>query len=161
MNDEFWQNWLTKRGRGPEPRQRYDLPDEAATVALAQLLAPQLQPGDVVALDGDLGVGKTAFTSALALALGLPDEVASPTFIMIMEHEDPAARLNLYHFDVYRLTDEADFIAAGLDEYFDRGGVCVIEWPERIAGLLPKHTKLLRFCRLNFESEARRVDLFD
>ena len=161
MNDEFWQNWLRQRGRGIEPQQGFDLPDETATAALARFLAPQLQPGDVLALDGDLGVGKTAFTSALALALGLPDEVASPTFIMIMEHEDPLARLNLYHFDVYRLTGEADFLAGGLDEYFDRGGVCVVEWPERIAGLLPRHTKLLRFQRVSLESEERRVELFD
>ncbi len=160
MNTDFWKNWLTHHGRTIEADSVYQLPDLEATAAFARLIAAQLEAGDVLALDGDLGVGKTAFTSALALALGLPDEVASPTFIMVMEHEDPQGRLNLYHFDVYRLADEDEFLASGLEEYFDRGGVCVIEWPERIAGLLPQNTKLLRFYRESLDSEERRVELF-
>lgn len=160
MNDDFWKSWLVQRGRTSTPQASYTVEDLAALEDLALLLAKDLQPGAVLALSGDLGVGKTAFTAALARALGLPDEVASPTFILVMEHESPEARLNLYHFDAYRLNDEDDFLASGLDEYFERGGVCVLEWPERIALILPPDTRLLRFSRLSPESEARRIDIY-
>lgn len=156
---DFWNNWLQKRGYSPKPRSRHRLPDLAATVGLARKLSEKLKPGDILALAGDLGVGKTAFTAALADALGLPDEVASPTFILVMEHESDTAELSLYHFDVYRLEDEEDFLASGLDEYFERGGVCVIEWPERIASILPKNTTLIRLMKPDSDSDERIAEI--
>ncbi len=157
---DFWNNWLQERGYSSTPQSRHRLPDLKATAELARKLADQLKPGDVLALDGDLGVGKTAFTAALAEALNLPDEVASPTFILVMEHESDMAKLNLYHFDVYRLEDEEDFLASGLDEYFERGGVCVMEWPERIAGLLPKNTLLIRLTKPDMDSDERVAEIY-
>ena len=87
---------------------------------------------------GDLGAGKTCFTGGLAEGMGSDDYVSSPTFTIVNEYE--SGRLPLFHFDTYRLQDEEDFLASGLDEYFYRGGVSVIEWSDIIKGLLPDNT---------------------
>lgn len=111
------------------------------TTALGLCFAAVLQPGDVIALDGDLGAGKTCFVTGLASAFGLGNEVSSPTFTILSEHPLPNGPATaLYHFDVYRLGSATDFTAIGLDEYFDAGGYCLIEWAERIALCLPKRT---------------------
>ena len=100
-----------------------------------------LKCGDVIALSGDLGAGKTVITRGITEGLGLVSEdVCSPTFTIVNEYTEPADKVPVFHFDTYRLSGEDDFIAAGLDEYFYRGGVCVIEWSSVIAGLLPKET---------------------
>jgi len=104
------------------------------TAYLAQRLASLLEPGSVLGLDGDLGAGKTAFSQALARALGVRDLVNSPTFTIIKEYE--GAQLPFYHMDVYRLSlEEADEL--GLDDYFYGGGVTLIEWASLIEDILP------------------------
>ena len=111
------------------------------TIALGRRLGSLLKPGEVVALDGDLGAGKTVITRGITEGLGLiSEDVCSPTFTIVNEYTDPSDKVPVFHFDTYRLSGEDDFIAAGLDEYFYRGGVCVIEWSSVIAGLLPKET---------------------
>ena len=113
-----------------------DLPDEAATAALAQRLGPFLRPGDLVALRGDLGAGKTAFARALIRALTCdPDrEVPSPTFTLIQSYE--TARGNLYHLDLYRIGSPDELDEIGWDEALV-DGIVLVEWPDRAGNLLP------------------------
>ncbi len=107
------------------------------TAELGRRLGKRLKAGDVVALDGDLGAGKTAMTGGIARGMGIKGRISSPTFTIVNEYP---GELTLYHFDTYRLADEEDFIAGGLDEYLGMGGVCVIEWSNIIDGLLPDDT---------------------
>lgn len=93
-----------------------------------------LRPGDVVALFGDLGAGKTVLTKGIAEGLGVAAEVHSPTFTLIHEHPGPTP---LYHVDLYRLADESEAEALGIDEYIYGDGVTVIEWADRMRPLLP------------------------
>ncbi len=112
-----------------------DAPDLAATTALGRRLAGLLFPGAVVALIGSLGAGKTHFVRAVVEGLGGGGwRVSSPTFALIHEYE---ARLPVYHFDAYRLPNEAAFAELGVGEYFDGAGVCLMEWADRIEGVLP------------------------
>lgn len=105
------------------------------THQLAYRMARILHRGDVLALEGDLGAGKTTFTQGLARELGVEEHVNSPTFTLIKEY---SGRMPLYHMDLYRLRDEAEAWELGLDEYFHGDGVCVVEWPDRIGAALPE-----------------------
>ena len=100
--------------------------------------AKSLCSGDVIALTGDLGAGKTCLTRGIADGLGSTSHVSSPTFTIVNEYD--GGRLMLFHFDTYRLSGPDDFMMSGLDEYFYRGGVCVIEWSDIIEELLPEGT---------------------
>lgn len=114
------------------------------TEQLGMKLGKLLKPGEVIALDGDLGAGKTQFTRGIAMGLGLDyQEVCSPTFTIVNEYVDPADKIPLFHFDTYRLGGVDDFLASGLDEYFYRDGVCVIEWSSIIEEILPENTILV------------------
>jgi len=113
------------------------------TIAHGRAHAAALRRGDILALCGDLGAGKTHFVKGLAAALGATASVTSPTFTLI--HEYLGGRLPLYHFDFYRLEDEDEALKIGLDEYLNGDGVCVIEWGDKFPGLLPAHTQWLRF----------------
>ena len=124
----------------------------AETIALARTLAATLRRGDVLALSGDLGAGKTHFVKGLAASLGTAASVTSPTFTLI--HEYPGGRLPLYHFDFYRLDDADEALRIGLDEYLDGDGICVIEWAEKFPTLLPPHTRWLRFT---YREDGARV----
>ena len=104
------------------------------TYHIAFTFAKCLKPGDVVTLNGDLGVGKTAFTQGLAKGLGVEEIVNSPTFTIVNQYE---GRLPIYHFDVYRIEDSDEMFEIGYDEMIDGDGVSVIEWAERIEDLLP------------------------
>ncbi len=115
---------------------------EEETKKLGADLAGILGGGDVVALDGDLGAGKTVFTKGFCEAMEVKCRVVSPTFNIVNEYND--GRLPVYHFDTYRLEGPDDFEAAGLDEYFDYGGICIIEWSSVIEELLPKNTVHLK-----------------
>jgi tRNA threonylcarbamoyladenosine biosynthesis protein TsaE len=109
--------------------------DLDATAALGRRLAELLSPGAVVALIGPLGAGKTHFVRAVVEGLGGEGRrVSSPTFALIHEY---AARLPVYHFDTYRLPDETAFADLGVSEYFDGDGVCLVEWADRVEGVLP------------------------
>lgn len=104
------------------------------TCRVADALAARLRPGGLIALEGDLGAGKTTFSQGFARALGVTDIVSSPTFTIIKEYE--GAVCPFYHMDAYRLSlEEADEL--GLEEYFYGNGITVVEWASRIAELLP------------------------
>ncbi|MCE5313922.1 MAG: tRNA (adenosine(37)-N6)-threonylcarbamoyltransferase complex ATPase subunit type 1 TsaE [Armatimonadota bacterium] len=106
------------------------------TMALGRKLGSKLQPGDVLALFGDLGAGKTTLTKGIALGLGLADDIHSPTFTLIHEHPGPTP---LYHVDLYRLESETEVDFLGIDEYIYGDGVTIIEWADRMKSLLPTH----------------------
>ncbi len=110
---------------------------EAETRALAARLGNELSPGSVIAMHGQLGAGKTCFVTGLARALGVTQPVTSPTFTVINEY---AARLPLYHMDLYRIGDPDELWALGFDDYLSPDGITVIEWPERAGDLLPPQT---------------------
>ena len=105
------------------------------TEEIAKRLAAVTKPGAVIALDGDLGCGKTAFTKGFAKALGVKEPVVSPTFTIFQVYEDGA--LPLYHFDVYRIEDPEEMYELGYEEYFYSKGVTVVEWADMIKELIP------------------------
>jgi tRNA threonylcarbamoyladenosine biosynthesis protein TsaE len=117
-------------------RQSIPLPNLTATQALGRWLGQRLFAGAVVALVGPLGAGKTHLARAIAVGLGVTDErlVTSPTFVLLQEYQ---GRLPVYHFDVYRLGSERAFVDLGTDEYLEGEGVCLIEWADRVARVLP------------------------
>jgi tRNA threonylcarbamoyladenosine biosynthesis protein TsaE len=106
----------------------------AETEQAGEALANALTAGTVLALQGDLGAGKTAFTRGLARGLGYPGAVTSPTFTIVNEYE--GGRLPLFHFDLYRLGSADELWDIGWEDYMDRGGVCAVEWSERVGDLL-------------------------
>ena len=101
------------------------------TEALGQKIAAQLQPGTVIAFQGDLGAGKTAFTRGLARGLGAADRVTSPTYTIVNEYL--GGRMPLFHFDMYRLGSSEELFDIGWDDYLERGGVCAVEWSENVS----------------------------
>ena len=109
---------------------------ERAPVEFAKKYAASLSAGDVVLLQGDLGAGKTVFCKGLALGLGIKDEIVSPTYAYMNDYSG-----KLYHYDCYRLSSGAEAEKLGLTDYFGGKGVCVIEWAENIADVLPKGCK--------------------
>lgn len=106
----------------------------AETQALGERLGRVLVAGDVVALTGDLGAGKTSFVQGLARGLGVRGRVASPSFTIVNEHE---GRLPLFHVDFYRLESARELDHIGFEDYFARGGVVVVEWADRFPEALP------------------------
>ena len=108
---------------------------EAETRALGLTLAEAAEPGDIVALIGDLGTGKTALTKYIAEGLGVKEEVISPTFTIVREYR--SGRLPLYHFDVYRLSDGMEILDTGAEDYLEDSGLSVIEWADIVADVLP------------------------
>ena len=126
---------------------------EAETEAAGARLAAVLTPGSVVAYEGGLGMGKTAFTRGLAAGLGYPGRVTSPTFTLVNEYE--GGRLPLFHFDMYRLGSADDLFDIGWEDYLSRGGVCAVEWSENVADALPEDTIRVRIDRLG--DRERRI----
>lgn len=107
------------------------------TVALGQYLGARLARGTTVCLDGDLGAGKTALTTGLAMGVGCRGPVSSPTFTLLIEHEPGDNGIPLDHFDVYRLAGGEAFLELGFDEYLNGDSICVIEWSSRVQSVLP------------------------
>ncbi len=107
------------------------------TRALAERLTEQLKPGDVLALHGDLGAGKTCFIQGLAQGLAVNQPVSSPTYTLVNEY---SGVLPLYHIDLYRLRNADEALDMGLDEYLDGAGITAIEWAERAEAALPART---------------------
>lgn len=112
------------------------------TFEFAKKIGQNLKRGDVLCLDGDLGVGKTVFTKGVAAGLGIKDDVSSPTFTLIQEYY--GGRLPLYHFDVYRIDGLWDMDDLGYEEYFYGEGVCLVEWGSMIKELFPENTIYVR-----------------
>lgn len=112
----------------------YRTASEAETEALGEALGRTLSPGAVVAFTGDLGAGKTAFTRGLARGLDIRERVTSPTFTIVNEYE--GGRLPLFHFDMYRLGSSDELFDIGWEDYLRRGGVCAVEWSEKVADAL-------------------------
>ena len=114
----------------------------AETFGHGRALAATLRAGDVLALDGELGAGKTHFVKGIAAGLGCDGDVTSPTFTLV--HEYTGGRLPLFHFDFYRLGSEDETLRIGLDDYLGAGGVLVIEWAGKFPALLPVSTRWFR-----------------
>ncbi|MBN8204125.1 tRNA (adenosine(37)-N6)-threonylcarbamoyltransferase complex ATPase subunit type 1 TsaE [Cytobacillus oceanisediminis] len=122
------------------------------TMAFSERLGSLLQPGDVLALEGDLGAGKTTFTKGLAKGLNITRNVNSPTFTIIKEYQ---GRLPLYHMDVYRVEDS--FEDLGFDEYFEGNGVTVVEWAHLVKEQLPE--ELLTIYLYLDDNDSRKLVL--
>lgn len=120
------------------------------TLAFGREMAARLSPNAILALSGDLGAGKTTFVQGLAQGLGIHDPIQSPTFVLLNVYD------GLYHFDLYRLKKSTDFTSLGFEEYFQKGGICAIEWPERIQPLLPTETIHIHF---SYEKEGRIAEV--
>ena len=137
-------------------RLKKDFTSEAALQAFAASLGPQLQAGDVLLLDGDLGASKTSFTKGLAKGLGITDYVKSPTFTIIREYRH--GRLPLYHMDLYRLED-GGAEDLGLEEYFEGDGVSVVEWPDFLGLSEPETDLLIHFQKDDNSDTTRHLEL--
>ena len=111
------------------------LPDAASTEAAGARLAPTLRGGMVIAISGELGAGKTTLVRGCLRALGWNGPVKSPTYMLVEQY--PLSSLYFFHFDFYRFADPCEWETAGLADCFRDDSVCVVEWPERVAGLLP------------------------
>ena len=107
-----------------------------ATEAFAAEYAKTLSPGDTVLLEGEMGAGKTVFAKGLAKGLGIEEEATSPTYAYMNDYDG-----RLFHYDCYRIESPEQAEALGLADYFDMGGICLVEWPQNIAPLLPKDAK--------------------
>jgi len=128
------------------------LADEQATRDLGARLGAAARAGDVIALHGELGAGKTTLVHGLAAALAIEGPVPSPTFVLVREYE---GRVRLWHVDAYRLTDSDEALAIGLEECLPGDGVTCVEWAERIADLMPPGTLDVRLANLGEGREAR------
>ena len=125
---------------------------EEETKQIAMKIASKLNIGNILVLTGDLGSGKTKFTEGILEYFGFKDEISSPTFTIVNEHISD--KINVYHFDVYRLEDSDEFLAIGGDEYFEKG-ISIIEWGEIIDDVLPRDAIKIEFSR-DLENDNER-----
>jgi tRNA threonylcarbamoyladenosine biosynthesis protein TsaE len=136
----------------------FALPDEAATRALGAMLADclpkALRPAAVIYLEGDLGAGKTTLVGGLLRKVGAGETAKSPTYTLVEPHV--VSGLNLYHFDFYRFNLPEEFLDAGLGEYFDDQGLCLVEWPDRAQPYLPAADLRIR---LELDGAGRRASI--
>ena len=130
---------------------RYETRCAQETFALGEKLGKTARPGQVYALSGGLGVGKTVFTQGLAAGLGIQGPVCSPTFTILQVYEE--GRLPFYHFDVYRIGDVAEMDEIGYEDCFYGQGVCLVEWADLIREILPAQT-----IRVEIEKNLERED---
>jgi len=119
-------------------RQVYESFSEKDTLQLGSRLGKFCKAGDVILLNGDLGVGKTVFSKGIGGGLGIEEPISSPTFTILQVYEE--GRIPLYHFDVYRIADIEEMEEIGYEDYFYGKGVCLIEWAEQIQEILPDKT---------------------
>ena len=123
---------------------------EESTREFAEKYAATLKPYDVVILDGEMGAGKTAFVKGLAKGLGIKEEVTSPTYAYMNDYDG-----RLFHYDCYRIESAEQAERMGLADYFDMGRICVIEWAQNIAPLLPENCKRVTIKKLG--GNAREI----
>ncbi len=126
------------------------------TEKIGALFADSLKGGEVVAFIGGLGMGKTCFTRGLAKGLGFDGDVTSPTFALINEYL--GGRLNLYHFDMYRIESWEDLYSSGFFEYIEENGIVAVEWSENIENALPENTVFVEIKAL--EDEKREITIY-
>ena len=134
----------------------YESFSEEMTFEIGKKLGEKADKGEIICLEGDLGVGKTVFTKGFAEGLDIEDNIDSPTFTIVQEYLE--GRIPLYHFDVYRIGDISEMDEIGYEDYFFGEGVCLIEWASRIEELLPEsavHIKIEKDLAKGFE--YRRV----
>ncbi len=122
---------------------------EEETMAWAREYAASLEAGDTVLLEGEMGAGKTCLAKGLIAGMGVSEEVTSPTYAYVNEYRDGS----IFHFDCYRIESEAQALSLGLSDYFERGGICIVEWGANIAGLLPLHCKTIRISGTGADRE--------
>ena len=115
--------------------------DEYETIELAQNFESEKFENMIICLDGELGSGKTVFTKGIANALGIEESITSPTFTIIKEYD--SGEMPLYHMDVYRLDGNTDGV--GIEEYFNKGGIVIIEWAKTIKDILPEERLEIKF----------------
>ena len=127
----------------------------AQTEAVGQALGKTLTPGAVIAYEGDLGAGKTAFTRGLARGLGASETVTSPTYTIVNEYL--SGRLPLFHFDMYRLGSADELWDIGWEDYLERGGVCAVEWSENVAEAM-EHMIRVRIEKTGEESRKITIE---
>ena len=130
------------------------MPDASATARLGAALAVGVEPGRVLYLTGDLGAGKTTLVRGLLRAVGVTGPVKSPTYTWVEPYT--TSRLDLYHFDFYRVTDRTEWLSSGLREYFRPDAFCIVEWPEKVGSLLPSPDVTVA---LSYDGEARRASV--
>ena len=128
------------------------------TYELGKKMGEEAVPGQIICLNGDLGVGKTVFTQGFAAGLGIEGPVNSPTFTIVQQYEE--GRLPLYHFDVYRIGDISEMDEIGYEDCFFGDGVCLIEWSGLIEEILPEHvTKVAIEKNLEHGFDYRRISV--
>lgn len=127
-------------------------PEETEQIGYA--LAQKLLPGTVIAYEGDLGAGKTAFTRGLAKGLGCSEQVTSPTYTIVNEYL--SGKMPLFHFDMYRLTCADDLFDIGWEDYLERGGICAVEWSENVAEALENPVRIA-ICKTGESSRTITV----
>lgn len=128
--------------------------NEQDTIHFAKDFAKKLKKGDIIVLSGELGSGKTKFVQGVLEYFGLAEEISSPTFTIVNVYTKDA--VNIYHFDVYRLSDIDEFYAMGGEEYFENG-ICLIEWGEMIEEILPEHYTKIVFRKSEDNIEYREL----
>ena len=130
--------------------------NENETKAFATKLASILKKGDVIVLSGELGSGKTKFVEGILSYYGLQDEISSPTFTIVNEYHNNL--IDIYHFDLYRLSDIYEFENIGGEEYFSKG-ICIFEWGELIEDILPNDYIKITFKRIGNEDNLRKLKI--
>ena len=125
------------------------------TVRIGEELAGELKGGEVIAFRGDLGSGKTCFTSGIAKGLGFEGDVTSPTFALINEYF--GGRLPVFHFDMYRISTWDELYSSGFFEYIEQNGVVVAEWSENIENALPDNTIYVEFTKTGDDKRTIRI----
>ena len=124
------------------------------TESVGEALGKVLQPGSILAYEGDLGAGKTAFTRGLAKGLGCTEIVTSPTYTIVNEYL--GGRIPLFHFDMYRLASSDDLWDIGWEDYLERGGVCAVEWSENVADAMED---AITVCIQKLGEESRKITI--
>ena len=125
---------------------------------IAESIAKKSKPGDIFCLNGNLGNGKTFFVSAFAKALGVSENISSPTFTILNEYH--GEKINLYHFDVYRISDSNELEYTNYPDYFYGDGICLIEWGELIKDIIPDSaTQIFFYKNLNIGESYRLIKL--
>ena len=135
--------------------QTYESNSPEETFEIAKKIGEKISPGSVLALEGDLGAGKTLFTQGVAEGLGVTEPVVSPTFTILQVYD--SGRCTLYHYDVYRIEDPYEMEEVGFDDFIFSDAVSIIEWPERISEIMPDHYTRVKITRIPGEDPDRRL----